>query len=134
MNTDRNHRDGVVSVIRCALFCLILVTASNVLAQTPAPVRTVPADANKFAVIIIGPGGEEAYAQQFAQWSTDLTKVLNNRFGFGNDRLRVLSEKPQPNQLRATAEEVRRTFAALKSDLTRKCFVCLFNWPRQLGW
>ena len=125
MNTDRNHRDGVVTVLRCALFCLILVTASNVLAQTPAPVRTVPADANKFAVII-GPGGEEAYAQQFAQWSTDLTKVLNNRFGFGNDRLRVLSEKPQPNQLRATAEEVRRTFAALKSDLTRKMFCLSF--------
>jgi hypothetical protein len=126
MNTERNHPGSVITVIRCGLLCLILLTASNALAQTPPPVRTAPTDANKFAVIIIGPGGEEAYAQQFAQWSTDLTKVLNNRFGFGNDRLRVLSEKPQPNQLRATAEEVRRTFAALKSELTPENVLFVF--------
>lgn len=99
------------------VFLLIAVAASNVGAQTLPPVRTAPADANKFAVIIIGAGGEETYGQQFAQWSTDLTKVLNTRFGFSSDRLRILAEKPQTNQLRATAEEVKRTFAALKSEL-----------------
>jgi len=126
MKIDRNHRDGVVTVIRCALFCLILLTAGNVVAQTSAPVRTAPTDANKFAVIIIGAGGEEAYAQQFAQWSTDLAKVLNTRFGFGKDQLRILAEKPQSNQLRATAEEVKRTFAALKSELSPENVLFVF--------
>jgi hypothetical protein len=105
---------------------LIALTGGYVGAQTLPPVRTAPTDANKFGVIIIGAGGEEAYAQQFAQWSTDLTKVLNARFGFSKDRLKILAEKPQPNQLRATAEEVRRTFAALKSELSPENVLFVF--------
>ena len=97
---------------------LLLLAATFVYGQTPQPVQhAAPTDPNKFAVIIIGAGGEEAYAQQFTQWSTELSKVLNSRFGFSNERLRILTEKPQPGQLRATAEEVRRTFTNLKTEL-----------------
>jgi hypothetical protein len=68
-------------------------------------------DPNKFAVIINGAGGEPAYAKQFAQWTTDLNSILSKRYGFDPTHIKVLSDKV------ATAEEVKRMFAALKSEL-----------------
>ena len=68
-------------------------------------------DPNKYALIINGPGGEPAYAKQFGEWTTQLSKVLAERFGFGNQNVKVLTEKD------ATAEEVKRTFATLKAQL-----------------
>lgn len=68
-------------------------------------------DPNKFALIINGPGGEPAYSKQFAEWTTDLNSVLSQRYGFDSKQIRVLSEKL------ATAEEVKRTFTSLKSEL-----------------
>ena len=72
------------------------------------------ADPNKHAVIINGPGGEPEYAQQFEQWTEQLRSVLLERFGFDLRNVRVLSEKADT---RATAEEVKRTFTALKTQL-----------------
>ena len=110
-----------------ALCLLVSIAAISIYGQTQLPVRpTPPSDPNKFGIIIIGPGGEEAYAQQFTQWSTDLSKVLNTRYGFGYDRLRVLAEKPQANQLRATAEEVKRTFTSLKGELSPENVLFVF--------
>jgi hypothetical protein len=68
-------------------------------------------DANKFAVIINGAGGEPAYAKQFGEWTTQLNSVLSQRYGFDSKQIKVLSEKA------ATAEEVKRTFTSLKSEL-----------------
>lgn len=68
-------------------------------------------DQNKFAVIINGPGGEPVYAKQFDEWTKQLSGVLAERFGFDSKNVKVLSEKS------ATAEEVKRTFATLKSQL-----------------
>jgi hypothetical protein len=68
-------------------------------------------DPNKFAVIINGAGGEPAYAKQFAEWTVDLSSVLSHRYGFDPKQIKVLSEKS------ATAEEVKRTFTSLKSEL-----------------
>jgi len=88
-------------------------------AQTPAPAAQVarpPADPNKFAVIISGASGEEAYAKQFARWTAELRGVLIGRLGFAEDRLKVLAESPAAGApaARATAEEVRRAFEALR--------------------
>ena len=82
---------------------LVLWVASAVCAQKN--------DANKFAVIINGPGGEAVYAKQFGEWTTQLSGVLTGRFGFDSKNVKVLAEKS------ATAEEVKRTFATLKSQL-----------------
>ena len=76
--------------------------------------QTKPVDPNKFAVIINGPGGEEAYAQQFQEWTGQLRAALTEKFGFDAKNIRILSEKQPP---RATAEEVKKTFAELKSEL-----------------
>src|ERR1051325_8239872 len=96
--------DGTLIV--CAFGSLWLMVGAAC-AQT----KQVPVDPNKFAVIINGAGGEPAYARQFEEWTTQLNSVLSERFGFDSKQIRVLTEK------QATAEEVKRTFAALKSQL-----------------
>jgi hypothetical protein len=91
---------------------LVLLAATVVCAQK--------VDQNKFAVIINGPGGEPAYAKQFDEWTRQLSGVLAERFGFDSKNVKVLSEKS------ATAEEVKRTFATLKSQLDANNVLFLF--------
>ena len=95
-----------------ASFVLILFISASSVAQKLDP--------NKFAVIINGPGGEPEYAQQFTEWTTSLNSVLAQRYGFDPKQIKVLSEKT------ANAEEVKRTFATLKSQLDANNVVFLF--------
>ena len=103
-----------------ALFLMSIVLGSVVSAQTsikPKP-RLAPIDPNKVALIINGAGGEEEYAKQFNEWTRSLRDSLTQRYGFDPAKTRVLTEKPgDANELRATADEVRRTFGLLKSEL-----------------
>ena len=94
------------------LIVLVLLAASVVCAQKVDP--------NKFAVIINGPGGEQAYAKQFEEWTAQLNSVLAERYGFDSKNVKVLTEKT------ATAEEVKRTFATLKSQLDANNVLYLF--------
>lgn len=95
-----------------ASFVLIFFISASSVAQTIDP--------NKFAVIINGPGGEAEYAKQFTEWTTNLNSVLSQRYGFDPKQIKVLSEKT------ANAEEVKRTFAGLKSELDANNVVFLF--------
>jgi hypothetical protein len=79
------------------------------LVATVASAQQKKADPNKFAVIINGAGGEPAYAKQFEQWTTDLQTALSGSYGFGAQQTTVLPH--------ATADDVKRTFAQLKSQL-----------------
>ena len=97
---------------------LVLSLVSGVCAQEVAPKKKSPIDLNKFAVIINGASGEPEYAKQFEQWTTELGAVLSDRYGFDPKQLKVLSEKPaDATTARATAEEIKRTFATLKTQL-----------------
>jgi hypothetical protein len=102
-------------------FVFIVLLACAVCAQTTNPVtpkRQAPLDPNKFAVIINGAGGEEVYAKQFEQWTAELSSLLSQRFGFDGKQVKVLTEKPaDTSAARATADEVKRAFASLKSQL-----------------
>jgi len=102
---------GYYGLLNALFLCLLL--ASSVCAQKKAQV-----DQNKFAVIVNGAGGEPAYAKQFEQWTTELQSALSDRFGFGGQQLTVLP--------RATAEDVKRTFAQLKSQLDANNVLFLF--------
>jgi hypothetical protein len=68
-------------------------------------------DANKFVVIINGPGGEPAYTKQFSEWTAQLRSLLAQRYAFDPKQIKVLTDKE------ANAEEVKRTFTTLKSSL-----------------
>jgi hypothetical protein len=76
------------------------------------------ADANKFAVIVNGAGGEAVYAKQFEEWTAQLSSVLSAKFGFDEKQLTVLKG--------ATAEDVKRTFTALKTQLDANNVVFVF--------
>jgi hypothetical protein len=84
-------------------FVFVLLIAASSVAQKGDP--------NKFALIINGAGGEAAYTQQFSEWTASLNSVLTKRYAFDPAKIKVLSEKL------ANAEEVKRTFATLKSEL-----------------
>jgi hypothetical protein len=81
------------------VFCAFLCTA---FAQATG-------DANKFVVIVNGAGGEAVYGKQFEEWTGQLSSILSSRFGFDAKQLTVLKN--------ATAEDVKRTFTTLKTQL-----------------
>src|SRR5262245_47121556 len=101
--------DSLVPLCEIVLLSLIFMVGGAY-----AQKKSVPVDANKFVLIINGPGGEAAYAQQFEEWTGQLRSALTEKFGFDGNKIRVLSEK---GTTRATAEEVKKTFAELKSQL-----------------
>ena len=88
------------------IFCAFVLLPGVVCAQK--------VDANKFVVIINGPGGEAAYAQTFEQWTEQLRSSLCEKFGFDRRNIRILAEKADAP---ATAEGVKKTFTELKSQL-----------------
>ena len=94
-----------------SLTLMLFVAASSVAQRN---------DSNKFAVIVNGPGGEPEYAKQFTEWTTSLSSVLSQRYGFDPKQIRVLSEKS------ATAEEVKRTFTSLKTELDTNNILFVF--------
>jgi len=94
---------------------IVFLLAGVVCAQKKSPI-----DPNKFAVIINGAGGEPEYAKQFEQWSKELSTVLSERFGFDGKQIKVLTEK------QATAEEVKRTFGSLKTQLDANNLLFVF--------
>lgn len=95
-----------------ASLALVLFVAAASVAQKTDP--------NKLAVIINGAGGEPEYAKQFTEWTTQLSSVLSQRYGFDAKRIKVLSEKL------ASAEEVKRAFGSLKSELDANNVLFLF--------
>jgi hypothetical protein len=115
---------------RCGVSVSLVVLAACVTcAQTVAPAkkRPVQVDPNKYAVVINGAGGEAAYAKQFEEWTGQLTSVLSERYGFEAKHVTVLAEKPvDANAPRATAEEVKRIFGSLKSQLDENNVLFLF--------
>lgn len=85
------------------------------------------ADPNKFAVILSGASGDEEFAKRFSQWTTELRRTLVEHFGFDETRITVLSESPEgAHALRATAEEVRRTFQTLRASVGPDSTVFVF--------
>lgn len=81
------------------------------------PAQKLPADQNKFAVVITGIGGEEAYIKKFAEWTTKLRDALTGQLGFADEKVFVLTEKPEGEERRATADGVRQLFVELKNSL-----------------
>lgn len=83
----------------------------------PTPAPRLPADKNKFAVIISGISGEELYTKNFGKWTGDLRAALIERLGFAEEQVIVLTEKPTDKERRAAAAEVRQVFTELRNAL-----------------
>jgi len=83
----------------------------------PAPAPRLPPDPSKFAVIISGIGGEEAYSTRFAKWAADLRAALVDRLGFAEDHLITLNEKPGEHEQQCSADAVRDAFSRLRNSV-----------------
>lgn len=92
----------------------MVLAVSVTCAQTK---RLAQVDPNKYAVIISGPGGEASYTKQFEEWTGQLSSVLSDRYGFDAKHITVP---------RATSDEVKNAFGALKSQLDANNVLFLF--------
>ena len=103
MATRKNTKD-LFELLRRSLigFCVSCAFLCTALGQTKG-------DPNKFALIINGAGGEAIYGKQFEEWTGQLSSALSSRFGFDAKQLTLLRN--------ATAEDVKRTFTTLKTQL-----------------
>jgi hypothetical protein len=114
-------------------------------AQDAAPVATqekaegdkkprATVDPNKFALVVAGVGGEEAYTKKFTTLANQLYDALTVRLGFDEKNVFLLTEtagtpaEPAhdanlPHTARSTAEEVRKAFATIKSSSNTESLV-----------
>jgi hypothetical protein len=131
----------------CAAFALCAFIAPQGFAQQvdkPAAPSAKPAaekpagkratvDPKKFALIISGVGGEEEYSKKFAAQAQQLYDALTNKLGFDEKRVYLLTENvisnsenmSQGNFARATADETRKAFAAIKTASTPDSLVII---------
>lgn len=84
-------------------------------------------DPNKYALIVTSAGGEDAYTKKFTDQATRLYDALANQLGFEEKNVFLLTETASggpedgarsddpAHSRRATAAEVRKSFAAIKS-------------------
>src|SRR5688572_3270832 len=94
--------------IRC---CALLVVA--IAAATP---RAAVAD-ERYALIVSGVSGTEKFAASQKTWASSLQSTLQERLGFGADRITVLSEAGAGTSI-ANRENVARALGTLKSRVT----------------
>lgn len=85
-------------------------------------------DPNKFAIVVAGVGGEEAYTKKFSAEAGRLYDALTTRLGFDEKNVSLFIENinggpengardtEHPTARRATADEVRKAFASIKSS------------------
>ena len=91
--------------------CALLVLA--VAGATP---RAAVAD-ERYALIVSGVSGTEKFAASQKTWASSLQSTLQERLGFGADRITVLSEAGTGTSI-ANRENVTRALATLKSKVT----------------
>jgi hypothetical protein len=81
---------------------------------TPA---VAAAQAKRHAVIIQGASGEPGFAKQHRGWLDQLASTLREKFAFTPAEMTVMAEQAGDAEVRATAENVRATFARLTTSL-----------------
>jgi hypothetical protein len=73
----------------------------------------------RYAMIVTGASGGEAYAQKYDQWRVAFVSMLRDKFGYNADRLRVLAEVESDGAQKATRENVQRVLAELRKRLSK---------------
>jgi len=73
---------------------------------------------DRYALIVSGASGGEAYARQYTQWTGALSTVLADRMKLDPQHVTVLADTKQPDAA-ATAINVRRALVALRETIQR---------------
>ncbi len=72
----------------------------------------------RYALIVAGASGGQEYAQQYARWTDELSKLLAARMKLDAANITVLSDTPRPDAA-ATAANVRKAVATLRGAVGR---------------
>jgi hypothetical protein len=73
----------------------------------------------RYALIVTGAAGGDAYAQKYAKWRTSFADTLRGKFHYDPSRLIVLGETAGDGVQTATREHVRSALADLRKRMTR---------------
>jgi hypothetical protein len=73
----------------------------------------------RFAVVVTGATGGDAYAQKYQNIRTELLRTLRETFAYKNDHVIVLAEDEGPGIAKATRENVQRAFGDLRKRVTK---------------
>jgi hypothetical protein len=82
-------------------------------------VSTAAAAGERYAVIITGASGGEAYATKYAQIRSMFAATLRDTFGYKPDQLIQLADKEGTGVQQATRENVQRVFTGLRKRLSK---------------
>jgi len=74
---------------------------------------------DRYALIVTGAAGGEAYAEKYTTWRTAMTRILRDRFHYPPDSVVVLAETESDGVQKATRENVRRAFADFRRRVTK---------------
>ncbi len=73
----------------------------------------------RYALIVTGASGGDAYAQKYAKWRAAFVETLRAKFHYDPQRLIVLAETPGDGVQKATRENVRGALADLRKRMTK---------------
>ncbi|HEY2150739.1 MAG TPA: hypothetical protein VGH34_08025, partial [Vicinamibacterales bacterium] len=73
----------------------------------------------RYALLVTGAAGGEAYAQKYEKWRVALTKTLEQAFGYAPDHVVVLAEADGNGAQKATRENVQRAIGDLRKKITK---------------
>jgi hypothetical protein len=93
--------------------CCLLSVASSALAQ------------QRYALIVAGANGGQDYAQQYARWSDELSKLLAARMKIEPSNVTVLTDAQRP-ETASTAANVRRVLNGVRGKAQREDLLFVF--------
>lgn len=73
----------------------------------------------RWAVVISGASGGPKYAEQMQEWRTTLASALMERYGFAQDKVRVLVDETVKTGEQGSAENVRKLFGEIRRTMGR---------------
>jgi hypothetical protein len=76
--------------------------------------------AERYAIIITGASGGDAYEQKYVKWRTSFVTTLRDTFGYKPDTVIVLGETVADGVQKATRDNVQRAFGELRRRMTRE--------------
>jgi len=78
------------------------------------------AAADRYALVVTGASGGEAYAKKYDAWRATFVDTLQKKFGYSADHLIVLAETERDGVRKATRENVRQVLGDLRRRLTKE--------------
>jgi hypothetical protein len=81
---------------------------------------TVGLAQQQWALVVSGASGGPTYAEQQRGWRAAIATALVERYGFVEERVRVLTDETVRDGLQGTAENVRRTLAEFRRGMGRE--------------